>query len=348
MDSSEEDLAHELMKLDMKNEGTEIKKEGYDILNVSKTILLGEIGKEESKINTQDKRANEKKLDINDLFPYFIPLNNLDEDILLESFKSPPDNKLSGKQSKKIIESNENNYISKKTTRSNTKQKNFNIDKQNIKIRKHGKLSEIKSIYSRKRKIHDNKTLDNKLTKIKSFIFKILILSLNQFSEKLFIGKKYYLHQICCKQAINGNVDFNKELMKKKLRIILSDTGDDYNENLLNILVNCKIFNLFLELKLEDIFNYLRNQIKDEINEKNKIFIITKIQKNNFNQNELDKKDKDDKKIKEDSFKELNLYYFYKSELNKRNDDDKKIIEDSIKEDFVKLINGRNKKKKNE
>jgi hypothetical protein len=345
MDSSEENLAHELMKLEMKNEETEIIKEGYDILNDS--ILLGEIGKEESKIKTQDKRANENKLDIRDLFPYFDLQNNLDEEILLESFICPPDNKLSGKQSKKIIENNENIYISKKTTRSNTKQNNFNIDKQNIKIRKHGILSEIKSIFSRKRKIHDNKTFDNKLTKIKSFIFKILILFLNQFSEKLFIGKKYCLHQICCKQAINGNVDFNKELMKKKLRIILSDTGDDYNEKLLNLLAKCPIINLILELKLEDIFNYLRNQIKDEITEKNKIFKIEKIHdKNNFYQNELDKKDKDDKKIIENSFKELNLYYFYKSELNKRNDDDKNIIEDSIKEDFVKIINGRNKKNK--
>lgn len=42
----------------------------------------------------------------------------------------------------------------------------------------------MKEILLKKRKKHDNKTLDNKITKIKSFIFKILMLFFNQFLEE--------------------------------------------------------------------------------------------------------------------------------------------------------------------
>ena len=101
------------------------------------------------------------------------------------------------------------------------------------------------------------------------------------------------------------------------LKEILSDTGDDYNKNLLNNLSKSQIS--YLELKLKDIFNYLSDKIKDE--EKigaNKIFKIIKIPKKN-----------------------LDLYTLYQRELSIRNFEDQKIIEDDIKEDFVKIINNR-------
>ena len=107
------------------------------------------------------------------------------------------------------------------------------------------------------------------------------------------------------------------------LKEILSDTGDDYNKKLLNNLSKNQEINPYLELNLEDIFNYLRNQIKNEKVEANKLFKIIMIK------TEI-----------------LDLYTIYQIELGKRNFDDKKIIEDGIKEDFIELINRR--KSKNE
>ena len=235
--------------------------------------------------------------------------NNQPSDIekLEGNYISPEDNnKLAQKQPK--VQSNENNeilFLSKKTTRSITDQAKFITNKY--------EGNPVK----KKRKKHDNKTLDNKITKIKSFIFKILMLFFNQFLEEPYKEKKYSLHQIKGELANNRTVNFNKKLMKKKIKEILSDTGDDYNENLLNNL--SKNQKSYLELKLEDIFNYLRNKINDE--EKigaNKIFKIIKIPKKN-----------------------LDLYTLYQRELSIRIIEDQKIIEDDIKADFVKIINNR-------
>ena len=322
--------------------------------NIFNNVFIPEIEKE-TEINEEDyknlyiikdKKKNENKHYLS--IANNTPDNNSHSDIeLQENYIGPEDNnKLSQKQP--IIQlstNNENLFISKKTTISKTDQIKFTT------------IEYEETLNTKKRKTHDKYSIDNIITKVKSFIFRILILFLNQFSENLIKGKKDCLHHICCKQAINGTVDFNKELMEKQLKFILSDTGDDYNESILNDLSKYQIIKTFLDLKLEDIFNYLRNKITDEITETNKIFRITKIQDKKkfqfldelnlyyFYQNELNQRDNDDKKI-EDSFKELNLYYFYQSELNQRDNDDKKIIKDSIKEDFVTLINGRKSKMK--
>ena len=275
------------------------------------------------------------------------PDNNLSSDIekLQESYIGPEDNnKLSQKQLKvQLNENNSNLFISKKTTKSKADQIKFTT------------IEYEETISTKKRKKHDKYCIDKIITKVKSFIFKILILFLNHFSENLFKAKKDCLRQICCSQATNGTVDFNKELMKSQLKFILSDTGDDYNKRILNDLSKYQVIKTFLELKLEDIFIYLRNKISEKITETNKIFRITRIQDKKsfdfldelnlyfFYQKELNQRDNDDKKI-EDSFKELNLYYFYQKELNQRDNDDKKIIQNSIKEDFVKLINERKSK----
>jgi len=158
--------------------------------------------------------------------------------------------------------------------------------------------------------------MDNKITKIKSFIFRILILFFNQF-----LGKPFYrLHQIRGKQANNRTVNFNKELMTKKIKEILSDTGDDYNEKLLNDLAKKEKVKPYLEKKFEDIFNYLRNEINKEKVKTNNIFKIIKMPKKE---------------------KILDLYIIYQIELSLRKKDDRKIIEDCIKKDFVELINKR-------
>ncbi len=108
--------------------------------------------------------------------------------------------------------------------------------------------------------------------------------------------------------------------MTKKIKEILSDTGDDYNEKLLNDLAKKnKDVKPYLESKLEDIFNYLRSEINKEKIEENKIFKILKIPKN----------------------VNLDLYTLYQLELSNKVIDYKKIIEGCIKEDFVKLINTR-------
>lgn len=304
--------------------GTELNEEDYNNLYI---------------INQEQKNENKYYLSIVN--------NTLDNNSekLQESFIDPEDNnKLSQKQPKdQLNEKNSNLFISKKTAKSITDQIKFTT------------IEHEETHSTKKRKKHDKYSSDNIITKVKSFIFRILILFLNQFLENIFKEKKDCLRQICCKQAINGTVDFNQKLIKSQLKFILSDTGDDYNKSILNDLSKYQIIKTFLELKLEDIFNYLRNKIADEITEVNKIFRITKIQdKKNFDfldelnlyffyQNELNQGDNDDKKI-EDSFKELNLYYFYQSELTKRDNDDKKIIQNSIKDDFVKLINERKSK----
>ena len=112
--------------------------------------------------------------------------------------------------------------------------------------------------------------------------------------------------------------------MKKQLKIILSDTRDDYNKNLLNKICINEEINTFIELKLEDIFNYLKNKEGNIITETNKIV------KDQYNFCFLDN---------------LNFYSLYQNELNKRNKEDKEIIEGKIKEDFVKIINRRKSKK---
>lgn len=106
--------------------------------------------------------------------------------------------------------------------------------------------------------------------------------------------------------------------MKKQLKNILNDTKDNYNKNLINEQSKNEKINMFLELKLEDIFNYLRYRIENGITGTKKI--LEKEKAHNF------------------------CFLEYLSELGKRNNDDKKIIGDQIKEDFVKLINKRKSK----
>ena len=268
--------------------GTELNEEDYNNLYI---------------INQEQKNENKYYLSIVN--------NTLDNNSekLQESFIDPEDNnKLSQKQPKdQLNEKNSNLFISKKTAKSITDQIKFTT------------IEHEETHSTKKRKKHDKYSSDNIITKVKSFIFRILILFLNQFLENIFKEKKDCLRQICCKQAINGTVDFNQKLIKSQLKFILSDTGDDYNKSILNDLSKYQIIKTFLELKLEDIFNYLRNKINDE--EKigaNKIFKIIKIPKKN-----------------------LDLYTLYQRELSIRIIEDQKIIEDDIKADFVKIINNR-------
>ena len=251
----------------------------------------------------KDKKQNENKHYL--YIANNIIDNNSPSDIeLKENFIAPEDNnKLSQKQPKaQLNESNGNLFLSKKTTRTKTDQVKFST------------IQYEENPIKKKRKKHGKNSIDNKITKIKSFIFRIIFLFFNQFFKE----KNDRLHQICGEQANNRTVNFNKKLMKKIIKEILSDTGDDYNKNLLNDLSKNQEINPYLELNLEDLFNYLRNKIKNEKVEANKLFKIIKIK------NEI-----------------LDLYTIYQIELRKRNFDDKKIIEDGIKEDFIELINRR-------
>lgn len=281
-----------------------------DFLKAFNKVFCSNIELEETEINDDDIKnlymiKDKKKKENNyDLFiGENIPDNNppSDTEQLQANYIGPEDNnKLSQRQLKaQLNENNENLFLSKKTTRSKSNQGIF--------------VTNQYEFVKKKRKKHGNTAKDNKITKIKSFIFKILILFFNQFLEKPF------LHQIRGKQANDRTVNFNKKLMAKKIKEILSDTGDDYNEKLLNDLAKKNIdVKPYLESKLEDIFNYLRNEINKEKIEENKIFKIIKIPKEN-----------------------LDLYTLYQMELSDRIIDDKKIIEGCIKEDFVKLINAR-------
>jgi hypothetical protein len=251
----------------------------------------------------EDKKKNENKHYL--CIENNITDNNSPSDIeIKENFIAPEDNnKLSQKQPKaQLNESNGNLFLSKKTTRTKTDQAKF------------ATIQYKENPIKKKRKKHGKHSIDNKITKIKSFIFRIIFLFFNQFFKE----KKDRLHQIRGEQANNRTVNFNKKLMKKIIKEILSDTGDDYNKNLLNDLSKNQEINSYLEYNLEDIFNYLRNNIKNEKVEANKLFKIIKIK------NEI-----------------LDLYTIYQIELSKRNFDDKKIIEDGIKEDFIELINRR-------
>ena len=291
-----EKFINKLKELEKNSEGKESNKEDDDDINVMEPGILMEKGKEESKPKNQD---NEYKIDIFDLIQNNIqqPTSILDQ--LPEGYIFPQENKYLEKQSEKDFENTEYNLISKKTTRENTNEKKNSFYRQEIKIRRNGKLSNIKSNSSRKRKLHNNKTIDDIMRKIKSFTFKTLILFLNQFLKHPLKGKKKLLHHIRREQATNCKVDFNKELMKKQLKIILSDTKNDYNKNLLNDLSKNQEIKSLLELKLEDIFNYLKNNIEIGIIETNKIFKIIKIK--NKNNSLL-----------------LDFLFFYLNRLNKR------------------------------
>jgi len=266
---------------------------------------------EETELNDDDRRnlymTKDKKKKENNYVRFIVKNiqdNNppSDTEQLQENYIVPEDNnKLSQKQQKaQLNENNENSFLSKKTTRSKSVQVIF--------------VTNQYEFVKKKRKKHDETAKDNKIRKIKSFIFKILISFFKQF-----LGKPT-LHKIRGKQAKNTTVNFNKKLMTKKIKEILSDTGDDYNEKLLNDLAKKnKDVKPYLESKLEDIFNYLRSEINKEKIEENKIFKILKIPKN----------------------VNLDLYTLYQLELSNKVIDYKKIIEGCIKEDFVKLINTR-------
>ena len=287
-----------------------------DFYKVFYNVIFPKIEKEtelnEDDINNlyfiKDKKQNENKHYLC-IANNIIDNNSLSEIVLKENFIAPEDNnKLSQKQPKaQLNESNGNLFLSKKTTRTKTDQVKFST------------IQNEENPIKKKRKKHGKNSIDNKIIKIKSFIFRIIFLFFNQFFKE----KNDRLHHICGEQANNRTVNFNKKLMTKKLKEILSDTGDDYNKNLLNDLSKNQEINSYLELNLEDLFNYLRKKINNEKVEANKLFKIIKIK------NEI-----------------LDLYMIYQIELRKRNFDDKKIIEDGIKEDFNELINRR--KSKNE
>ena len=302
---------------DTKNESEEtieIGEENTHINNINLKL------KEDSLIKNQEKRENGNKL--TQSFSNFISDNNpkSESEEVPNNYKCLQDNKLSGKQ---FINLNEN---SDKITRENTPLKKGNINSPTFSCRKHGRLCGIKNATTNFRDQHDKFTPDNKITKIKSFIIDFLKEVSNQLSEKITKGKQYYLHEICGYQAGHRTVKYDKELMKKKLKIILNDTKDDYNKNIINILCTYEEINTFLELKLEDIFNYLTYKEGIRISGTNKIIEGVKDQ---YNFSFLD---------------ELNLYNLYQNELNKKDEEDKEIIEDQIKKDFVKLINGRKSK----
>jgi hypothetical protein len=274
--------------------------------------------KEDSSIKNKEKRENESKLAQS--ISNFIPGNNpkSDSEEVPKKYKCPQDNKLSGKQSLKIKDNLD------ETTRWNIGQKKGKINYPKFTTRKHGRPCDIKNYTTNSRKPHDKFSLDNQITKIKSSIFNVFIEFSNQLSEKITNDNQFYLHKICGYQAGHRTVNYDKELMKKQLKIILSDTRDDYNKNLVNKICINEEMNTFLELKLEDIFNYLRNKEGNRITETNKII------KDQYNFCFLDN---------------LNFYSLYQNELSKRNKEDKEIIEGKIKEDFVKIINRRKSKK---
>jgi hypothetical protein len=165
----------------------------------------------------EDKKKNENKHYL--CIENNITDNNSPSDIeIKENFIAPEDNnKLSQKQPKaQLNERNGNLFLSKKTTRTKTDQAKF------------ATIQYKENPIKKKRKKHGKHSIDNKITKIKSFIFRIIFLFFNQFFKE----KKDRLHQIRGEQANNRTVNFNKKLMKKIIKEILSDTGDDYNKNL--------------------------------------------------------------------------------------------------------------------
>lgn len=309
------------IKLENKTEDTDLNEEDKMNLYFIKTNNLQEKEKKNQINKIKITNLNEKKnyQPIPDIIPDSNPISKLEE--LQDNFFFPQsNNKLSQKQPETQMNKNfENSYISKKTTRSNTD----NIKKPKFINRKNGRISEIESIPQRK--IHDKFTKDNVTNKIMRFIFNILIIFFNQLLDSLFDGNQYHLHKYV-KEVCKGNVDFNKKLMTSQLKTILNLISDNYDENLLNNLCeNQIIIKTFLELKFEDIFNYLRMKKENETTEANNIFKIKEVQD----------------EIKIAFLDDLNFYSFYKNELDKKKEKNKIIIEDNIKNDFVKLTNNR-------
>lgn len=129
------------------------------------------------------------------------------------------------------------------------------------------------------------------------------------------------------KKTTRSNTGQNKSNINKKRIFKFFMLYLEIYKNLINIISGNEKIDRFLELKLKDIFNYLRNKERNGVVETINL-IETEEDQSNF-----------------PFLDQINFYELYQDELDKRNDDDKKIIRGQINEGFVNLINGRKSKK---
>lgn len=352
--------------IDGHEQKTEVKEEEKNknikihIFNIIKDKVKGKPKKGESKIkvsitNRNSKKENTRKqknisfLFNDNIFPS-INLGNNEFD----QFNEPnPITKNSQKYQdscipdKNKIEDIDKNKIGETKNNSLSKTSAFSSSEKNIKnkstfkfiTKKRGrdkKDSQEKEINLNEKR-HNKEDFDNVIKKIKSLIIKCLIIYSNNLLNEVKYddyGKKIKfeeLKQINASLAENTNVKFNKDLLNKKIKVILSEkitekieykNGEYHNKKIIDKYYYenkvQKIMNFF-ELEFRVIFNYLE---KGEFYESNK-------NKDNF--------------ILLSKFEDI-----YHIELERRSNEDIKIILENIK-NYVKNIEKRkpriNKKK---
>jgi len=300
--------------------------QGRQDLDENKKINL--ISNEDKKDLKDDKKINSSLENKNDIKEF----NKEDK---INIIKIGKDN------SNKIHKTKKNNQIFNEIKNDSSISTDY-INNQNSNNKSGYKNTNI--FISLKIKIHDNKYNDNLIKKIKSFYFKLFISHGNKIirkCQKIILKTKSILSleekkelkyerlvQINSYQANNTNVNFNKILLGKTIKDILSVSISKkkcYNINHNKYIIK-KIYNeheiarKFFDTKFEDIINYINKKYNDP---------------------------KEIKKIdKEESEERKEFMKTYQIELAKRDTSkkkDRKFIEENIK-NFVKIIKERKSK----
>ena len=189
-------------------------------------------------------------------------------------------------------------------------------------------LTKVKNVYfiSNLLKKHDIFSVDNKIRKIKSFMINILIIYANNYlinthetddyGKKI---KKQILLTIEAKISNNTKVEYNKALMKIKIKEILSSP---------------------ITKKIKNCERDHNEKVIEKYYEKNYVKKIVSFFDSEFKESFIYLKDKAN-----ENFKDLEI--IYKNQLKPKKEVDRKIIEENIL-DFVETINTRKGKKTNE
>lgn len=329
--------------IDGHEQKTEVKEEEKNknikihIFNIIKDKVKGKPKKGESKIkvsitNRNSKKENTRKqknisfLFNDNIFPS-INLGNNEFDQLNEpnpitknsqKYQDsciPDKNKIEDIDKNKIGET-KNNSLSKTSAFSSSEKniKNKSTFKFITKKRGRDKKDSQEKEINLNEKRHNKEDFDNVIKKIKSLIIKCLIIYSNILLNEVKYddnGKKIKieeLKQINANLAENTDVKFNKDLLNKKIKVILSEkitekieykNGEYHNKKIIDKYYYenkvQKIMNFF-ELEFRVIFNYLE---KGELYEsyKNKDYFILLSKFEDIYQKELKKKKNEDIKI---------------------------------------------------
>ena len=339
-------------KTEVKEEEEKNKNKKTEISNITKDKVKEKLKKGESKIKENTTNRNSKKENTrkqknisssinlgNNEYEQLNELNPITKNSKKYQDSCIPDkNKIEDIDKNKIGET-KNNSLSKTSAFSSFEMniKNKSTFKFITKKRGRDKKDSQEKEINLNEKRHNKEDFDNVIKKIKSLIIKCLIIYSNILLNEVKYddnGKKIKfeeLKQINANLAENTNVKFNKDLLNKKIKVILSEkitekieykNGEYHNKKIIDKYYNenkvQKIMNFF-ELEFRVIFNYLeKGELYESYKNKDYFILLSKFE------------------------------YIYQKELKKKKNEDIKIILENIK-NYVKNIEKRkpriNKKK---